>query len=88
MRPMGDDEFLGGPDEGHTFRFEVSSRMSSKVVGEEFHSDADYFGPPHIVHVRAWSLTEAIGKVAALPFGAWTLWGDEEDDEGDLPVRP
>lgn len=71
---------VGGPEEGHTFRFEVSSRMSSRVIGDPEHHDADWFGPPHVLHVRAWSLPAAAHKAAELPFAAWSMWEPAEDE--------
>lgn len=62
-----------GPDEGHTFRISVSSRMSSTVVGDEHHTDADYFFGAHVTAVRAWNLRDALDKAHDLRFASWGL---------------
>lgn len=49
----------GDPDDGHLFTFSVTSRMSSKVVGDAHHRDADWESDPWTLKVRAWSLPEA-----------------------------
>jgi hypothetical protein len=62
-----------GPEDGHTFRIRVESRMSSSVQGEEGHTDADWFDEHGTgVEVRAWDLPAALRKAAALPFAVWT----------------
>lgn len=67
-------------DTGHTFRFVVTSRMSSKVVGDEHHADSDHFGPALSLDVRAWSLPAALRKALAVPLSEWRHDGDADDD--------
>lgn len=61
------------PDDGHTFRISVCSRMSSKVVGEPHHTDSPQFDDDlvNLVEVRAWSLSEALEKAALMPLSVW-----------------
>lgn len=66
--------------EGHTFFITVTSRGSYAVVGEPGHTDADHFGPPMTVDVRAWDLPTALRKAAAVPLNEW---GFEEDVDAD-----
>lgn len=61
------------PDEGHTFRIVVQSRMSSTVVGDEHHTDSDHFGPGMLLDVRAWDLPSALRKAADFPLDAWDV---------------
>lgn len=68
-----------GPDLGHTFRFCIAMRGSSKVVGEPHHHDHDEWHGFKVVDIRAWSLREALSKAYALPMSAWF---EEEPDEG------
>lgn len=72
-----------GPEQGHTFQLVVSSRGSYGVVGEQGHTDADYFSDPWVIEVRAWSLPAALRKAAELPLSAWKLPIGEEETEGD-----
>lgn len=61
-----------GPDDGHTFRLHVLSRMSSTIVGEEHHTDAPNFGRAALtLDVRAFDLPAALRKAAALPLAEW-----------------
>ncbi len=60
-----------GPDTGHLFRISVAGTMSSRVVGDLHHTDADWEAEPWTVEVRAWSLPEAMRKAADLPLTAW-----------------
>jgi hypothetical protein len=62
----------GGPDDGHLWTLAVGSRMSSRVVGEEHHTDADWTTEPWTLEVRAWSLPAALRAAAASPLSAWT----------------
>lgn len=59
------------PEMGHTFHIEVASRGSYAVVGEPGHTDADHFGPPMTLDVRAWDLPAALRKAAAVPLNEW-----------------
>lgn len=59
-------------DTGHLWRVVALSKMSSSVVGDEHHTDSDYFGPPLIAEVRAWDLPAALRKAAHLPLREWT----------------
>jgi hypothetical protein len=68
------------PSDGHTFRFRIDIRPSSKVVGDPEYTDGpDFMGPVHEVQVRAWSLTAALQKAADLPFGV--LMGNLVSDD-------
>ena len=59
-------------DRGHTWRISIEERGSSKVTGDEHHSDASEFNPlPTSVEVRAWNLSDALAQAAALPFSDW-----------------
>lgn len=67
-------DVVGVPaDEGHTFRLSVSSRMSSKVVGDLHHSDANWWSEPWLLEVRAWGLAAALEAAAARPLIAWDI---------------
>lgn len=67
-------DVVGVPaDKGHTFRLSVSSRMSSKVVGDLHHSDANWWSEPWLLEVRAWGLAAALEAAAALPLVAWDI---------------
>ena len=77
----GKERGTDDPDRGHTFRLSVTSRMSSKVVGDEHHTDADWFSPPIVAEVRAWDLPAALRFAAG--FGL-TDWEHIEAPE-DLP---
>lgn len=77
-----------GPQHGHTFRFTVESRGSSRVwpEGEEpgpYTDNEDFSGCPWTLEVRAWSLRAALVKAAALPLNAWKMPGLSEDKAGD-----
>ena len=56
------------PDKGHTFRIVFESRGSFKVGDSDYIQEADWFGPPHQIEVRAWNLRDALLKAAMLPF--------------------
>lgn len=76
----------GGPPSGHTFEISVRSRMSGNVVnehGEETHphSDADWFGPPWSLRVRAWNQRDALRLAATLPITDWERPGIQRDEE-------
>jgi len=60
-----------GPDRGHTFRIAVTSRGSSKVVGEEHYSDSNWWSEPYVQDVRAHNLPEAMRRAAERPLGSW-----------------
>lgn len=62
-----------GPDDGHEWTFSVTSRMSSSVVGDPHHADADWVGPSWLLTVRAWSLAEACERAAAAGLPAWSI---------------
>jgi hypothetical protein len=66
-----------GPDDGHLFRLTVTGRMSSRVVGDEHHIDADWEGPAMTLDVRAWSLRSALRRAARMPLSAWHIDGEE-----------
>lgn len=77
----------GGPEDGHTFHFLVTSRMSAGMVGEERH-DADWWGPPWTLEVRAWSLRAACAQAALVPLSEWGMPVEaEDDDEGPEVAR-
>lgn len=59
--------------------------MSSKVVGDPQYRDADWESDPWTIEVRAWSLPEAVYKVANLPLSAWTP-PQEDDPDADAEV--
>lgn len=63
----------GGPDDGHSWRIEVTSRGSYGVTGNPEHHDADYFDGPLRTSVRAWSLSAALKAVAKLPLFEWIV---------------
>lgn len=66
--PSPDD----GPDDGHTFRFTVTSRGSYAVLGDPHRSDADHFGhEPWTLDVRAFDLSTALRRAAEAPLLAW-----------------
>lgn len=71
---------MADADDGHQFHFAVSIQGSSAVVGEP-HRDVDWIGEPFKLTVRAWSLSEACAKAAAVPLPGWTLPDDDDDDE-------
>lgn len=72
---------LGGPEDGHTFRFSMTSRGSYGVVGQEGHTDAEWFTEePWTLEVRAWNLTDALRKAAELPMSAWTMPAEPEGE--------
>lgn len=53
------------PEEGHTFQFQMSTRMSSGTLDDPQRRDADSFmEAPNVVRVRAWNMVDAIRKVA------------------------
>lgn len=64
--------------EGHLFEFTWQSWGVSRVVGDPTYTQADWTLPPHPVRVRAWSLRDALAKVADLPLSAWF---PEEDSD-------
>lgn len=56
----------GNPDDGHTWAITIGCRSSSKVVGDEHHTDAPQWDDDTVtVEVRAWSLRDALDKVTA-----------------------
>lgn len=59
------------PDDGHKWEITVTGTMSSSVVGEEHHRDANW-SHEHSTTVRAWSLPEAMQKASMLPLQAWS----------------
>lgn len=62
------------PEQGHTFRIEVTSRGSYGVVGEEGHTDAEEFmGGPMTIDIRAWNLPDALRQAAAVFPAIWHL---------------
>lgn len=73
-------------DRGHTWRISVELRGSSIVKGDEHHHDAPTFKPlQRSVDVRAWSLSAAFARAAALPLSSWF---DEDDEDDEPPIRP
>ena len=75
------------PEEGHTFRFSIDIRSSSKVVGDpEYHDAEDFYGVPLVFEVRAWSMDAALRKALDLPFEvrmASAIEQERLDDETD-----
>jgi hypothetical protein len=72
----------GKPEDGHTFRFSAEARGSYALSTPERpephdHMDADWWGEPWTIEVRAWSLIEALHEVERLMtehgLRAWTL---------------
>lgn len=65
--------------EGHLFEISIRSWGVSSVVGDPERTQADWTLPPHPVHVRAWSLKEALWQAVELPLEAWFPGGDDDD---------
>jgi hypothetical protein len=67
-------------DDGHTFRLTWQVRSSTKVVGDEHHTDAPGFHcEPTTVVVRAWDLRAALRTAADLPFPVLMNGGGDGD---------
>jgi hypothetical protein len=68
-------ESTEGPEEGHRFRFAVASAGSYAVFDDKGgvgpHHDTELWGSMRTIEVRAWSLKEAIEKLAEVPFQLW-----------------
>lgn len=66
-----------GPDAGHTWRIEITSRSSSSVTGDPGHHDAGEFTGPLRTAVRGWSLSAALSAAADLPLFCWLGFDDD-----------
>jgi hypothetical protein len=66
-------------DQGHRFTITMTSRGSSKVVGDEHHTDSEWESDPWTVTVRAWNLRDALVKASQVPFAVWA--GDRTADD-------
>lgn len=59
-----------GPEAGHTFEVSVRSRGSGGVLDGP-KSDANWWGDPSVVRVRAWNLPDAVARAATIPYHKW-----------------
>lgn len=59
-----------GPEAGHTFEVSVRSRGSAGVLGGP-KSDANWWGDPSVVRVRAWNLPDAVAMASTIPYHKW-----------------
>lgn len=66
-----------GPEHGHTFEVSVRSRGASTVIGSGIYSDANWWGDPLVMRVRAWNLADALAMASQIPFGEWK-WPSED----------
>jgi hypothetical protein len=93
-------EGIGGPEDGHTFRIKVNSRMASGIMGPgdkapHDYTDADWWGPEEwTLEVRAWNLPDALRAAAEQPLTEWVrpngkkLGDPEEPEEEPEPTCP
>jgi hypothetical protein len=78
------EQYAEGPQDGHTFRIEMTSRGSSRTVGDPTYTDNDWWSDPWHVEVRAWNLTDALRKAAELPL---VLWRNDKDQFIGGPIE-
>ena len=69
-----------GPEAGHTFEVSVKVRGSGSVEGEP-KTDANWWGSPDTLRVRAWNRRDALLIASQVSMGDWR----DEDDEADAP---
>jgi hypothetical protein len=74
------------PNDGHRFRFTVTHAGSYGVVGEDGHTDADWWSEPWSLEVRAWSLSAACRAAATADLQTWVLPGPSEHAAPDQYV--
>jgi len=81
--PAEGEHLCQTPEDGHTWVITGASRMSSGIMGPEDaaphdYQDADWWGEPFSIQVRAWDLPAALRLAAEQPLAAWSHPGLEE----------
>lgn len=86
--PVEGEHLCQTPKDGHTFRFTVQSRGSSRIWPEgkgpgPYTDDPEFMGEPWTLEVRAWNLHDALRLAAEQPLNAW----DMGEEDGSEPVK-
>lgn len=69
----------GRPEDGHTFRITIDSRMASGIQGPDdpaphsYTDSDDFWGPTLHTEVRAWDLPTALKRASELQLMDWRL---------------
>jgi hypothetical protein len=89
MSALGFHQPSRGPKDGHLFRVSVTSR-GVLGDGKGNYTECDWDGPPMVVEVRAWNLSDAVRRASFFPMNLWfaSAYDPDEDREDTRLEEP